>query len=551
MKKDAIKRLRNKLAADLPTYGLWVTLESPSITEMAVGLGLDWVVIDAEHGHLDWKEIVEHLRATMRSDTVAFVGLSERSTVLTKRALDLGADGVVIPWVNTAEELAEAIRDARYPPQGRRGIGGERATVWGQCFREHALEANDHVLVVPKIESIAAVEHVSQMCQVEGVEIFFFGPADFSATAGHAGQWEGPGVAEQILSIHQTLQRHGKHAGIIGTSLDDLLVRTRQGFGLIALGTDVGLSMRTLRESLATVGLDRKPSQSLDPHDCQVITAALDRPPNALRPDRLESVAPIGAGETCELQQGVHCETLVGQSSGARGLSTGIVTFAPESTLDPHAHPASESITVLKGEVEVSVEGHEYRLGPLDNIVIPRWLPHAARNPSASIKAILHVAIATSAPERISVGTKFPRQAMPVDCGGRPGAERVTRYRTATWYSAGHGAELMDYFNAELVPGLEMSGGFGRFSSDGRLPAHCHDFDESICIIDGAALCRVEGREYPMSDCATAIVPRGRVHYFVNPTKTDMSMIWVYAGPMPQRVVVDERCATTEGCPWS
>ncbi|HEY7269785.1 MAG TPA: aldolase/citrate lyase family protein, partial [Dehalococcoidia bacterium] len=99
MKTGSLYRLRRQFAADAPVFGLWITLESPSITEMAVALGLDWVVIDAEHGHLDWKEVVEHLRATVRSDTVALVRLAELNGGLIKRALDLGADGVVIPWV--------------------------------------------------------------------------------------------------------------------------------------------------------------------------------------------------------------------------------------------------------------------------------------------------------------------------------------------------------------------------------------------------------------------------------------------------------------------
>ncbi|PYI83117.1 MAG: host specificity protein, partial [Verrucomicrobia bacterium] len=77
MKISGIKRLREKLAADEPIYGLWVTLESASISEMAVALGLDWIVIDAEHGHLDWKEILEHIRATVRSDTVVLVRVAE------------------------------------------------------------------------------------------------------------------------------------------------------------------------------------------------------------------------------------------------------------------------------------------------------------------------------------------------------------------------------------------------------------------------------------------------------------------------------------------
>src|SRR5437016_14306913 len=105
MKAGAIKALRDKLAADQPVFGLWITLESPSITEMAVALGLDWVVIDAEHGHLDWKEIVEHLRATVRSETVALVRIAELNGGVIKRVLDIGADGVVIPWIETAAQL--------------------------------------------------------------------------------------------------------------------------------------------------------------------------------------------------------------------------------------------------------------------------------------------------------------------------------------------------------------------------------------------------------------------------------------------------------------
>src|SRR3954468_8822750 len=109
MKTPAIRKLRQKLAANQPVFGLWVTLESPSITEMAVALGLDWVVIDAEHGPLDWTDITNHLRAAVRSDTVALVRVAELNGGLIKRALDVGADGVVVPWVESAEELARAV----------------------------------------------------------------------------------------------------------------------------------------------------------------------------------------------------------------------------------------------------------------------------------------------------------------------------------------------------------------------------------------------------------------------------------------------------------
>src|SRR5262249_15566160 len=181
MKAAALRALRQQLAADRPVHGLWVTLESPSITEMAVALGVDWVVIDAEHGHLDWKELLEHIRATVRSDTVALVRIAELNAGLIKRALDIGADGVVVPWMETVDQLRQAVTFATYPPAGLRGAGAERATAWGQAYPQHVAEAGQ-ALVVPIIESVRAADNIEALCQVPGVDIFQLGPADFSAT---------------------------------------------------------------------------------------------------------------------------------------------------------------------------------------------------------------------------------------------------------------------------------------------------------------------------------------------------------------------------------
>ena len=274
MKVKALQKLRQKLNQNEPIYGLWVTLESASITEMAVALGLDWVVIDSEHGHLDWKDINSHIRAALRSDTVVLVRIAERSTILSKRALDIGADGIMIPWMEKVEEVEEAVRDCRYPPEGRRGIGGERATAWGQCLSEHAAEANENVLIVPLIESIAAIPNVATMCEVDGIDLFFFGPADFSSTAGFRGQWEGPGVAEQILSLKDTINAAGKHCGVVSTSNQNLTDRLDQGFRMLALGTDSGLLLRSLHQSLQEVDRDRLPATSLDPADGRVVSGS-------------------------------------------------------------------------------------------------------------------------------------------------------------------------------------------------------------------------------------------------------------------------------------
>ena len=274
MKIKALQKLRQKLNNNEPIYGLWVTLESASITEMAVALGLDWVVVDAEHGHLDWKDINSHISAALRSDTVVLVRIAERSTILSKRALDIGADGIIIPWMEKVEEVEEAVRDCRYPPEGRRGIGGERATAWGQCLSEHAAEANENVLIVPLIESVNAIPNVANMCKVDGIDVFFFGPADFSASAGFRGQWEGPGVAEQILGLKDIINAAGKHCGVVSTSTQNLTDRLDQGFRMLALGADSGLLLRSLHQSLQEVDRDRLPATSLDPADGHVVSGS-------------------------------------------------------------------------------------------------------------------------------------------------------------------------------------------------------------------------------------------------------------------------------------
>jgi quercetin dioxygenase-like cupin family protein len=260
----------------------------------------------------------------------------------------------------------------------------------------------------------------------------------------------------------------------------------------------------------------------------------------------------LGKCNKVEIQPGVVFECLVGAANGARNLTTGIVTVVPSVQLAYHTHPTSESITLLTGSGVVEVEGRRYRLAPFDNVLVPRGIAHSVVNESPNAEARFHIAFPTDAPAREFVEPDFSPVQMPDDSTGpgTAGKECVTRFKTADRIDAGFGAEFIDYFNSDIVPGIEMSGGYGLFPRGARLPAHIHDFDESICIVDGVATCVVEGRRYSMSGFSTALQPRGRVHYFVNENDAPMAMVWVYAGPQPERVVVDERNATVEGNPW-
>jgi 2-keto-3-deoxy-L-rhamnonate aldolase RhmA len=242
--------LKQKLKAGQSTHGLWVTFESASITEIAAELGFDWVVIDAEHGHLDFKEILEHVRATRNSATTPLVRIQEIEQGLIKRVLDIGAHGILVPQVYGADEVERAIRFAKYPPRGIRGVGGERATGWGMTLADYTAIANDETMVIPLVETVAAGKCIDAILDVPGVDAIQFGPADYSSSAGYLGQWMGPGIEAELLAIKDKIRSRGVPCGIMGTDVANAVLRQKQGFQLIGVGSDAGMMIRSSREAM-------------------------------------------------------------------------------------------------------------------------------------------------------------------------------------------------------------------------------------------------------------------------------------------------------------
>lgn len=533
VKTAAITALRAKLASQQPTFGLWVTLESPSITEMAVALGYDWVVIDAEHGHLDWKEIVDHLRATVRSQTVALVRVAELSGGLIKRALDCGADGVVIPWIETAAQLEEAISWARYPLVGRRGIGGERATCWGQAFTEHTSTANDHVLVVPIIESVAAAQNIKALAAVEGTELFYFGPADFSSTAGHRGQWEGPGVADQILAAHRALLAAGKQTGVIATSAEDLERRQQQGFQLIGLGMDAAILAKNLRALLAQAGREQNFQTSMQP---QVVE------------NKERACALSGAGQRMEIRRdaqqtpdtelapGVMFRGLAGTATGTQGFTVGTVTFAPGAALPHHTHPFTESITILQGTAVCEIEGRIHRLGPLDHLSIPRETIHQSRNESAEPVTFL-IAMGTNEPTRTDVDpSQLVRREVPAGCESAADPERVVRFRTARRVVENRQVIGIRHFYADHPRQVEMSGGYLVLQAGETLPSHDRLADEVLFVVSGTLEVTIEERQHELVAGQSLAIPGGTRHRWKNPASVPVEVLWICGSPTATRI---------------
>jgi mannose-6-phosphate isomerase-like protein (cupin superfamily) len=255
--------------------------------------------------------------------------------------------------------------------------------------------------------------------------------------------------------------------------------------------------------------------------------------------DRREVIErPVDAKVTV-LVPGVEFCPLVGAYNGARNLFTGLLTLAPKATYPVYARPFAEALVLITGDVAMDVENRRYRPELVDAMIVPAGLSRRVVNLSASRAAVIHVALPSPTVEQTWVNARLTPVEQPAGSTGHPGAERLCRNRPADRFELAPKARFQDFYNAELGT-KGICGGHGVFEPGARLPCHRHEFDESITIIQGTATCVVEGQRYELSENATALVPQGRCHYFINLTLEPMAMLWVYAGDRPDRIVMDE-----------
>ena len=246
--------LKEKFRQDQPTYGIWITLESPSITEIATRMGFDWIVIDAEHGYLDMKIVMEHIRVANLANTPILVRISEIQGGLIKRIMDVGADGIVVPHLRTAAQLAEAVSFVKYPPEGTRGIGAERATRWGAGIEKCVPLANESSLVVAMMETMEAGDAIDEILDVPGVDAMFFGLHDYSATSGYPGKADEPAVMQRAMEVQKRIRERGMPSGILASEKEDIERRLVQGFRMIGLGFDTTLLIKAATQVLEAAG---------------------------------------------------------------------------------------------------------------------------------------------------------------------------------------------------------------------------------------------------------------------------------------------------------
>jgi 2-keto-3-deoxy-L-rhamnonate aldolase RhmA len=221
-------------------FGTILSLGATEVAELLAGAGFDWLFVDAEHGALEPRDVL-HLLQAVAGRTACLVRVPALDEAWIKRALDAGADGVIVPQVSTAEEAEAAVRFAHYPPRGRRGLGTARANRYGLGLAGHLDRARAQVTVVVQAETAAGVGNIEAIARVPDLDAVFVGPFDLSASLGHPGEVDHPLVRDAIGRIARVCRAAGVPTGIFDLGAAGLRTRPAEGFTLLAAGVDGAL----------------------------------------------------------------------------------------------------------------------------------------------------------------------------------------------------------------------------------------------------------------------------------------------------------------------
>jgi len=224
--------------------GLWCSLGSPYVAEVVAGAGFDWLLIDTEHAPNDLRSVLAQLQAVAGYDVSAIVRPAANDAVLIKQYLDIGAQSLLIPYVQNPDEARAAVAAVRYPPAGMRGVSSmSRASRFGRV-KDYAPKAASEICLLLQLETIEALGHLETIAAIDGVDGIFIGPADLAASMGHVGN---PGHPEVRAMIEQTISRIaalGKSAGILTPDTAFARRCIELGARFTAVGMDIGMLVR-------------------------------------------------------------------------------------------------------------------------------------------------------------------------------------------------------------------------------------------------------------------------------------------------------------------
>ncbi|EAQ01692.1 hypothetical protein OB2597_14651 [Pseudooceanicola batsensis HTCC2597] len=239
--KAALKEGKHQL-------GFWNTISGPIVPEALAAIGFDWIVVDTEHTTTEAFQVHASLQAIAAYPEVsAVVRPVSNDAAYIKRYLDMGAQTLMIPYVQTPDEARAAVTAMRYPPNGIRGMaGGTRASRFGMV-RDYMTRAEEELCLIVQVETIDALARIEEIATVDGVDAVFIGPADLSGSMGHPGNQSHPEVVAAIEDAFTRLRAIGVPSGIL-TLDEDLAKRLATlGAGFTAIGTDISSLVRDVR----------------------------------------------------------------------------------------------------------------------------------------------------------------------------------------------------------------------------------------------------------------------------------------------------------------
>jgi 4-hydroxy-2-oxoheptanedioate aldolase len=250
-----VPTLRERVLGGETTFGSWLSLGSPAAAELAGQAGFDWLVIDTEHGMSTETTLLPQLYAVGSTGATALVRVERSDRLRISRALDIGAGGLVIPRVESAADVAQALEWMRFPPVGQRGIAlGVRGQGFGRVGHADIGTLNDVVVGAFQIENPSAVADAPAIAALPGADVLFVGPADLSHALGVPGRFDDPTYLAALDTVVAACRAHGKAPGILLYDAAALTPHLERGFRFIGLGTDGGFVMGGARAMLAAAG---------------------------------------------------------------------------------------------------------------------------------------------------------------------------------------------------------------------------------------------------------------------------------------------------------
>ena len=233
--------------------GLWLTLESPTATEILAGAGYDWLLLDMEHTTVDPSQVADHIRAARGGTAELAVRIPWNEPIMVKRLLDAGVQTLMFPNVQSATEARAAVAATRYPPHGIRGVSGNmRANSYARV-KDYGATYQQEQCVIVQLESPKAIAAIEEIAAVDGVDALFIGPNDLAASMGLFGQPGAAAVNEVIAGAVVRINKTGKASGILNFNIAEARALFRAGFAFVAVSSDTAILARRSEAILAEV----------------------------------------------------------------------------------------------------------------------------------------------------------------------------------------------------------------------------------------------------------------------------------------------------------